>query len=96
MVFYREQNRSKSTTLNLRMATWAVHTGHMSTFEKGVTFTLQSAAEASETQKKKKIDQGVKVHKLKSLMGKSNRGISAKRTSDPRLQLLRQAVFRRN
>lgn len=85
MVFYGEQYRSKSTTLNLRMATWAAHTGHMSTFEKGVTFTLQSAAEASETrvhkvvQRRRKIDERVKVHKLKSLMGKSNRGILAKK-----------------
>lgn len=85
MFFYREQNRSKSTTLNLRMATWAVHTGHMSTFEKGATFTLQSVADASETrvhkvvQKKKKTDEGVKGHKLKSLMGTSNRGILVKK-----------------
>lgn len=63
------------------MATWAVHTGHMSTFKKGVTFTLQSAGEASESgvQKVVKKNEHVKVHKLKSLMGESNRGILAKK-----------------
>lgn len=66
------------------MATWALHTGHRSTLEKGVTFTLQSAAKASESgvqkvDKKIIIDERVKVHKLKSLMGERNRGILAKK-----------------